>query len=68
VADKCGNLAKTTSLRKTYSVSEIAVMLDIGRNKAYELCNSGLFKVIRIGRSLKVVKLSFDTWLSEEGQ
>lgn len=31
--------------------------------KAYELCNSGCFKVVRIGRALRISKLSFDTWL-----
>ena len=53
--------------RKTYSVLEIAKILGIGKNKAYELCNSDLFKVIRVGKSLRVVKQSFDTWLDGGG-
>ena len=58
------NLTKTNTERKTYSVPEIAAMLGIGKNKAYELCNSDIFRTIRVGRSLRVVKQSFDMWLS----
>ena len=52
--------------RRTYSVPEVIVMLGIGKNKAYELCNSGQFKVIRVGKALRVVKQSFDSWLNGE--
>ena len=64
MADLNDNLTKTTTERKTYSVPEIAAMLGIGKNKAYELCNSEQFRIIRVGRSLKVVKQSYDLWLS----
>ena len=29
----------------------------------YELCNSGEFKIVRIGRTIRISKLSFDEWL-----
>ena len=53
--------------RKTYSVLEIAAMLGIGKNKAYDLCNSNHFKIIRIGKAVRVVKISFDAWLNGDG-
>ena len=49
--------------KRTYSVEEVREILGIGRRKAYELCNSNSFKVLRIGRTLRVSKASFDFWL-----
>jgi excisionase family DNA binding protein len=49
--------------KKTYTVNEIMELLAIGRSKAYELCNSGCFKIIRVGRVIRIVKSSFDDWL-----
>ena len=49
--------------KRTYSVDEIRTILNIGRRKAYELCNSGEFKIVRIGRTIRISKLSFDKWL-----
>ena len=42
---------------------EIMEILNIGRKTAYELCNSDSFKIVRIGRSIRVSKTSFDEWL-----
>ena len=43
---------------------EIALMLRISKRKAYELCKSTKeFKVIYIGRNVRVVKDSFDQWI-----
>jgi len=49
--------------KRTYSVEEVREILGISRRKAYELCNSNSFKVLRIGRTLRVSKASFDFWL-----
>lgn len=49
--------------KRTYSVDEVREILGISRRKAYELCNSDAFRVIRIGRALRVSKASFDHWL-----
>ena len=49
--------------KRTYSVAEIQHILGISRGKAYEHCNSGKFKVIHVGRSLRISKASFDYWL-----
>ena len=49
--------------KKTYSVLEIAGILEISKSKAYELCKNADFKVVRIGRTIRVSKASFDAWL-----
>ncbi len=54
---------KATVGKRTYSVDEVRNILNIGRRKAYELCNSGCFKIVRVGRVIRVSKLSFDEWL-----
>ena len=52
--------------RRTYTVLEVAALLRISKSKAYELCNDGLFRIIRIGRSVRVSKASFDEWLDKQ--
>ena len=61
-------LTNTTIERKTYTVPEITVILGIGKNQAYDLCKSNQFKIIKVGRTIKVVKQSFDSWLMEVNQ
>jgi len=47
----------------TYTVQELASMLKISVRKAYLLCEETQdFKVIRIGKSVRVHKASFDDW------
>ncbi|MDO4568712.1 MAG: helix-turn-helix domain-containing protein [Clostridia bacterium] len=47
-------------------MEEVKEILGISRRKAYELCNSNAFKVIRVGRALRVSKASFDYWLDHD--
>lgn len=56
-------VSKNTYGKRTYSVDEIQEILNIGRRTAYELCASGCFKIVRIGRAIRISKLSFDKWL-----
>lgn len=56
-------VSKSSVGKRTYSVDEIRSILNIGRRKAYELCNSGCFKIVRVGRIIRISKLSFDEWL-----
>jgi len=49
--------------KRTYSVPEIAAMLQISRSKAYDLCKENLFTVIKVGKSVRISKKSFDSWL-----
>lgn len=52
---------------KTYTVREVAEMLSISVRKAYLYCNETTdFKVIRIGKSIRIHKASFDQWFSRE--
>ena len=54
------NLSQT---KRAYSVPEIAAMLQISRSKAYDLCKENLFTVVKVGKSVRVSKKSFDSWL-----
>lgn len=49
-------------LPEVLEVADIQKFLDIGRNQAYDLCNSGQFYILRIGRSIKIPKQSFVNW------
>ena len=54
---------KSMPERRTYTVDEIAAILNIGRTSAYLLVKEGHFKVVRIGNAIRVSKKSFDEWL-----
>jgi Helix-turn-helix domain len=41
---------------------DIKKFLNIGINQTYELCNSGQFHVVRIGRRIRVSKQVFLKW------
>ncbi len=49
--------------KRTYSVPEIAEILQISKSKAYELCKQSGFKTVNIGKAVRVSKKSFDSWL-----
>ena len=55
------------SSQRTYTVEQVAQMLNISIRKAYYLCETtNDFKVVRIGpRCLRIHKESFDRWLNE---
>ena len=61
-----GSSAISTSDKRTYTVLDIAAILQISRSKAYELCREGQFKSIKVGRSVRVSRLSFDEWLDKQ--
>ena len=52
--------------KKTYTVAEIMQILGIGRTAAYDLTRKGLFKVIRVGKILRINKDSFDQWFDSQ--
>jgi predicted DNA-binding transcriptional regulator AlpA len=45
-------------------VADIQQILGIGRRQAYELVNSGQFHVIRIGKSIRVLREVFFNWMN----
>lgn len=51
------------SEKRTYSVQEVADILQISRSMAYNLCRQSLFKTVKIGKYIRVSKPSFDEWL-----
>lgn len=50
--------------RQVYSVNEIAIILGIGKTKAYELVKSNLFRTVKVGGQIVVPKRGFDLWLN----
>ena len=51
--------------KRTYTVEEVADILDIGRTSAYALIKEGHFNVVRIGNKIRISKRSFDAWLDK---
>ena len=56
---------RPTHERRTYTVDEIAEILDIGRTSAYKLVKQNLFKSVRIGTTIRISKKSFEEWLAK---
>ena len=54
---------QAVSEKRTYSVQEIADILQISRSMAYNLCKQPLFKTVQVGKYVRVSKPSFDEWL-----
>ena len=55
-----------TNEKRTYSVQEIAEILQISRSMAYNLCSQSLFKTVRVGKYVRESKPSFDEWLDSK--
>jgi len=49
--------------RMTYSIEEVAKLLGIGRNQAYEAAKRGDFPVIKVGKRLLAPKPALDRML-----
>lgn len=45
------------------SVSDVCEILFIGRNRTYELLNSGLLKGFRVGRTWRIPKPNLETYI-----
>ena len=48
--------------KKTYTVAEIAKILGVSKGAAYSLVKENTFKSIKIGKSIRINKESFDKW------
>lgn len=53
---------------RTYTVDEVAVLLGIGRNGAYEGVRSGQIPSIRIGKRILVPKAALERMLAGNGE
>ena len=53
--------------KKVYTVNEVAEILNISKSGAYNFVNDSadknLFSVVRINKSIRIIKASFDNWL-----
>lgn len=48
---------------RLYTVADIARILNISTRKAYDMCHQiEDFKIVRMGKSIRVRKDSFDQW------
>lgn len=56
---------RPTHERRTYTVDEIAEILDIGRTSAYKLVKQNLFKSVHIGTTIRISKKSFEEWMAK---
>lgn len=50
---------------QTYTVSDIAKILNVGRTTAYTLVKEGHFKIVRVGHAIRISRKSFDEWLNK---
>ena len=50
---------------RTYTVEDVAAMLNIGRTSAYTLVKEGHFKTVRIDALSQSPRRSFDEWLEK---
>ena len=51
------------SEKRAYSVDDIMDILDISRSSAYILIQKGFFRSHKIGKQIRISKVSFDEWL-----
>ena len=56
-------LCQANPEKRTYSVQEVADMLQISKSRAYALCKQSAFKTVTIGKYVRISKSSFDNWL-----
>ena len=64
--EETSNTIQANSEKRTYSVQEIADILQISRSMAYNLCRQNIFKIVKIGKYVRVSKPSFDEWLDSK--
>ena len=62
----------TETEKMVYGVEDIQVMLSLGRNSTYSFLEKVYeeqkpFRVLKIGKSIRVPKTSFDNWLNGKG-
>ncbi|MBY3623797.1 helix-turn-helix domain-containing protein [Acinetobacter sp. CUI P1] len=54
---------EVNDLPPVLQVIDVQNYLGIGKKQAYELCNSGQFHIVRVGRLIKVSREVFINWL-----
>lgn len=51
---------------RIYTVEDIATILNISRNSAYNLVKEKQFHYVKIGSAIRISKKSFDEWLDRQ--
>ena len=57
------NKKNTQQERRTYTVADIAAILDISRSVAYRLVREDNFATVCIGNIIRISRKSFEDWL-----
>jgi len=63
ISSEC-SIQATESTKTTYSVDEIAEMLSISKSSVYKFVKSGQVSFVKVGRIIRISKISFDKWLN----
>ncbi len=50
----------TNAASRTYTIKEVAAILNVGLNEAYAAARRGELPIVKIGRSIRVLKPAFD--------
>ena len=51
-----------------YTVKEIQNILRVSRQTAYDLCNSGKIKTLRVGSSIRITREAFEDYIKQSGE
>lgn len=53
--------------KQTYTVKEVSLILGLCERSAYNYCSTTTqFKVMRLGRTIRIHKQSFDAWFAAQ--
>ena len=66
IEERAKQLNKNTFQKKSYSVEEVAEILDTTRQTVYKLINQGCFQAVMLEKGYRIIKQSFDKWLDNE--
>ena len=66
MADIVSTHAKAIMEKRSYSVAEVAEILNVSKRSVYNLCANGGIKSVKIGTKLRISKKTFDEWLDGE--
>ena len=59
----CATSKPNAEIKRTYTVEEIQGILGISAPTAHTLVRRNLFRYVKVGRSIRISKKSFDEWL-----
>lgn len=53
-----------TEYKDILTISDLMDILHIGRNSAYRLVNSGVFRILKIGKQIRIPKESLEKYIN----